>query len=273
MPQTIQYFQDSQIFDEASRLLSNQSRDALAAVYAFVYKARDIANGRDADAAAKKLAEFEAQTVRALEGERAHSLIINNFAKAYSKYTIDPECVEVLFAALRMDTTHTTFTPHEYKIYVAGVGEATALMALKILCYKRAVLYHKLEPEARAFGAAICKINLLLEHGQTHKRHGRMYFPDVTKATFNQVRLAQVLVNVESDFRTARPGISMLPPGTRRAASLIYVYFYEYLRQMRHVTPSDIDAGKVSITNPKLIWLALYTYVAPVRALQRSRLG
>lgn len=259
------------IYADAAHMLGAKNRVAVQAIYDYVELARDIANDKDGQRAGSELAELRRQTEDAVEIGRSLNPVIKAFGEAVRKYKIDQECIEVLFESLYMDTVNTTFTSSEYKRYIAGVGEAVGLMVLRVLCYKRAVLYHKLMPAGRAFGAAICKVNLVLDHGRTHKRHGRMYFPDVTKSTFNQARLAQVIVDIEADFRVARSGIASLPTGTKTAATLLYVYYYELLRQIRTLTPAQIDAGMAKVSPLQKLWFTALCYVAPSKAIMRGQ--
>lgn len=262
--------QHSDIFKESTRLLGVKARSAILAIYDYIEMAREVVNDTNAERAASELADLRRQTEDAIETGRHLNPIVKGFAEAVRMYKIEEECVEALFESLYMDTVNTSFTPGEYRKYITGVGEAVGLMILKVLCYKRAVVYHKLMPAGRALGAAICKVNLLNDHGRTHKRHGRMYFPDVTKSTFNHARLAQIIVDVEADFRVARSGIPGLPPGTKTAIALIYVYYYDLLRQMRALSPAQIDAGQANIGSAKKLFLMARVYIAPMSAIQRG---
>lgn len=260
----------SDIFKDGANLLGAKTRAAVTAIYTYIEAAREVANNKDGERAASELADMRRQTEDAVEHGRHLNPIIRDFAVTVRTYKIEDECIEALFESLYMDTVNTSFTPGEYRKYITGMGEAVGLMVFKVLCYKRAVTYHKLMPVARSLGAAICKVNLVNDHGRTHKRHGRMYFPDVTKSTFNHARLAQVIVDIESDFRAARSGLVSLPPGSRKAVALVYAYYYDLLRQMRSLSPAQIDAGQAKIGTTKKVYLTLYTYVAPGGVIKRG---
>lgn len=264
---------EHQIFIDSLRPLGAKTRTALYSIYAFVDAAQGIANNRDADQALSELNDFRRQTDEVLESGRSSNPILKSFAATCKTYKIDTDCVDELFKSLKMQVTNDTYNVREYKAYIRGAGEAVGVMVLQVLFYKRAVLAHKLTPAARGLGAAICKVMLLQTHGETHKKHGRMHFPDVTKGTFNQARLAQVLVDIESDFRAARSGIPGLPSGTRTAVAVIYVYYYDILGQMRGLSPADIDAGKAKVTSTRKLWLATRTYLAPLSSLERGKLS
>lgn len=262
-----------QIIIDSLRPLGSRARKALYSIYIFVDAAQQLASNKDADQAMAELQEFQKQTEEALETGRSVNPILKDLAETCKTFKIDEECINELFKSLKMQITNSTFTAREYRDYIRGAGEAVGVMCLYVLCYKRAVLAHKLTPAARALGSAICKVSLLLSHGETHKKHGRMHFPDVTKSTFNRARLAEVLVDIEADFRIARSGIPGLPAGTKTAVSLLYVYNYELLRQMRGLTPAQIDAGKAQVSFNKKLWLAIRTYISPMTALERGKLG
>lgn len=261
---------EGNLLKDSARFYAPKTKAAFEAIYDYVALAHEIANDKDKERATKDLADLRRQTEDAIQSGRHLNPIIKQFGVAVRTYKIDEECIEVLFESLYMDTVNTTFTPNEYRKYIMGLGEAVGLMLLKVLCYKRAVLYHKLMPAGRAMGAAICKINLVLDHGRAHKRHGRMYFPDVTKSTFNQARLAQIIVDIEADFRVVRSAIPSFPPGTRTPTTLVYVYYYDLLQQMRHLTPQQIDAGQAKITPLKKYFLLARTYAWPQSALHRG---
>lgn len=260
------------IFIESLRFLGKKSQAALTAVHTFIMTAKDIADNTNAEQAQSELADFYRQTQDALESGRSANPTIKNFAVTARDYQIDEECIEMFFLSLRMETTHGSFSRSEYKKYIAGIGEATGLMVLKVLCHKRDVLYHKLTSNARALGSAICKVLLLQHHGETYRRHERMHFPDVNKTTFNQARMAQVIASAEVNFQTARVGLMALPPGTRGAVAIVYAYHYELLRQMRHLTPAQLDAGKATVSNLRRTWLVAYGYLMPSQVLQRGSL-
>lgn len=262
--------QHSDIFADSAHLLTPKTRTALQAIYDYVEMSREVANDTNGVRAGSELADLRRQTEDAIEHGRHLNPIVKAFAETVRTYKIEEECLLALFESLYMDTVNTTFTPSEYRRYISGSGEAVGLMVLRVLCYKRAVLYQKLMPAGRAMGAAICKVNLLNDHGRTHKRHGRMYFPDVTKVTFNQARLAQVIVDIEADFRVARSAIAALPPASRKAAAVTYVYYYDLLRQMRRLTPKQIDAGQAKINIVKRYILIAYAYIAPAAAIHHG---
>lgn len=260
---------ESNLLKDSASLFGPKTKAAFEAIYDYVELARDVANDLKNERAAKDLADLRRQTEDAIETGRHLNPIVKAFAEVVRTYKIEEECVEALFESLYMDVVNSTFTANEYRKYIQGLGEALGLMALKVLCHKRSVLYQKLIPAGRSFGAAICKINLLLEHGQHHKRRGRMYFPDITKATFNQARLAQIIVDIEADFRVVRSAIPSFPPGSKTAATLVYVYYYDLLQQMRHLTPKQIDAGQAKISPFKRYYLFARTYAWPQSALHR----
>lgn len=260
----------SNLLKDSARIFAPKTKAAFEAIYDYVELACEVANDQKNERAAKDLADMRRQTEDAIETGRHLNPVIKRFAEVVRMYKIDEECIEALFESLYMDVVNSTFTAKEYRKYIQGLGEALGLMALKIICYKRSVLYHKLIPAGRAFGAAICKVDLLLEHGQVHKRRGRMYFPDVTRSTFNQARLAQIIVDIEADFRVVRSAIPSFPPGTKTAATLVYVYYYDLLQQMRHLTPAQIDAGQAKISPYKKYYLLARTYAWPQSALQRG---
>lgn len=263
-------FQHSDIFADSARLLSPKTRSALQAIYDFIEMAREVANDRDSEYATKELAELRRQTEDAIAHGRHLNPMLKEFGLTVRTYKIEEECIAAFFESMHMDTVNTTFTAKEYKKYLNGAGEAVGLMILRVLCYKRAVLYHKLMPSGRALGAAICKVNLLNDHGRTHKRHGRMYFPDITKNTFNQARLAQIIVDIETDFIVARSGVMLLPPSSRKAVAICYAYYYDLLQQMRHLSPSQIDAGRAKIHLLKRWYFVVLGWVAPAKAIQRN---
>lgn len=264
---------EHQIFIDSLRSLGAKTRAALYTIYSFVDAAQSIVSNRDADQALSELHDFRRQTDEALESGRSVNPVLKAFAQTCKTYKLDTDCVDEFFKSLTMQVTNDTYNVREYKAYIRGAGEAIGVMVLQVLCYKRAVLAHKLTPAARSLGAAICKVMLVQTHGETHKKHGRMHFPDVTKGTFNQARLAQVLVDIEADFRMARSGIPGLPSGTRTAVALVYVYYYDLLRQMRSLSPKEIDAGKAKITSGKKLLLAARTMLSPMSALERGKLG
>lgn len=258
------------MFDSSASLLSAKANFAVMTIYDYVEMAHNVANDKDSDYAARELAELRRQTEEAIEHGRHLNPVIKQFAVTVRTYKIDPELVLALFESLYMDVAKSAFRVKDYRKYIAGLGEATGLMVLRVLCYKRAVLYHKLIPAGRALGAGICKIVLLNEHGRTYKKHGHLHFPDITKATFNQARLAQIIVEIEADFRLARATLLQLPPSSKRAAVNIYAIYYDILNQMRQLSPAQIDAGKVEISKTKLKLLRLVTMISPVKILQRG---
>lgn len=257
-------------FQEAIKHATSKSRVAMQAIYTYVTTLQQIVNNKDTEQAAHELGEFRRQTDDALVHGRSLNPIIKDFADAVRTYKIDMECIEALYESLYMDTTHSSYSPAEYKKYILGMGEAVGLMVLRVLCYKRAVVFHKLTPAGRALGAAICKVNLLQDHGRVHKRHGRMHFPEVTKQTFNQARLAQIIVGVEADFRVARTMMDSLPPGTKTVVAYVYLYHYNLLRQMRSLSPAQIDAGQAKISSLRGSYISFISQIAPTGAVQRT---
>ncbi len=258
------------IFAISAQALPAKARQAVLTIYEYVREASAIMQDKDADYALSQLGDMQRQTYEAIEHSRHLNPIIKNFATTVRTYHVDIEYIEALFSSLRMDISSDSFTQQDYRAYVEGRGEALALMVMRVLCYRRAVKFHKCTPGTRALGAAIAKIELLQAHGDMHRQRGRLPFPDITKATFNRARLAQIIVEIEADFRKARQAIADAPPGSKRALTILYSLYYELLIQMRSLSPLQIDKGQAQITNWQKYWIVMLATIRPKLALQRG---
>jgi len=163
-------------FPTASKLLPARVRPAVAAIYAFARHADDLADEGDADADTrlKQLDAWETLLERASNGSAIDQPVFMALTDAISRFNLDPEELEKLLIAFRMDVTiHGYATPDELFFYCKHSANPIGRLMLQ--------LHDIRSGEAIACSDAICTALQLINFWQdisVDLPRGRCYLPE-----------------------------------------------------------------------------------------------
>jgi phytoene/squalene synthetase len=193
------------------------------------------------------LARFRAETFEAIERGFSLHPILNSFQQTARKYHIDVELVEAFFTSMEMDLEEKAYDRESYVNYIYGSAEVVGLMCLHVFCEGNLHLYKRLEPAARALGAAFQKVNFLRDVKADYHSLKRTYFPGIDFDNFTSEMKASVETEIENDFRDAYDGILKLPFKARFGVYVAYKYYLSLFRKIRRVQPSRILEERIRI--------------------------
>ena len=266
-------------FGWATRLLAQDLRPHIAAIYGLVRVADEIvdgpahAAGLDTCARRALLDHLEGEVAMARSGGYSSNLIVHAFARTANQFDIGEDLIEPFFASLRADLTLVRCTQAEFDQYVYGSAEVIGLMCLRVFVKGRGhdgpAQRHQvadLEKGARSLGAAFQKINFLRDLGEDTVVLGRSYFPGVVNGVLDEDQKTKIISSIHADLDAAESAIRLLPRGARPAVTTAWRLFAELTDRLERVAASQLIEKRIRV--PNLIKARIVA-----RALFESRCG
>lgn len=245
-------------FGLATRLLGKNFQGHVENIYALVRVADEIVDGSAAQARElsnqvdpeQLLAEFEAETYRAMETGYSTNLIIHAFAQTARAVGIAKDIVEPFFYSMRQDLTEKEHDQASFEKYVYGSAEVVGLMCLQVF-----VAGHKytddervrLTKGARALGSAFQKVNFLRDLAADFKRLGRSYFPGVDVNNFNEETKQRLVADIDKDLRVSAESLPLLPASARRAVAAAQLLFTKLNHQIGETPAQELITKRISV--------------------------
>lgn len=229
--------QFSSSFSLASRLFPVPTRQAIYDIYGLVRVADEIVDSYRGQDSRQSIDDFETETYSALERGFSSNLVIHAFVLSAKPVGIGRELLQPFFDSMRQDIDN-SYTPAAYQAYIYGSAEVVGLMCLKVFCDADSQLYDKLQPGAKALGAAFQKINFLRDLAEDQQQLGRYYFPVGSYPDFDEATKQTIIKDIQSDLQAARPAIKQLSPTARPAVTAAYNYYNILLKDIT-ATPAE----------------------------------
>lgn len=249
-------------FYKSVSTLDEKIRDDVHAIYGMVRFADEIVDSFHGYEKKELLAEFKADTYKAIERGISLNAVLNSFQLAVNKYQIDLDLIEKFFRSMEMDLIDIEYTQELYEEYILGSAEVVGLMCLKIFVYGDEEQYQKLKPYAMKLGSAFQKINFLRDLKDDWGALGRIYFPnvgDVESLTLeNKLAIEE---EIEQEFLEAYKGVLMLPRSSRFGVYVAYTYYYNLLKKIKAKTVHDLMSQRIRIPNYSKYYLYVKSYL------------
>ena len=256
----------SSSFGLASRLFARSTRIHIYAIYGMVRIADEIVDTYDGHDKAELLESFERDVNAALLRGYSPNPIIQAFTATALHHDIGPDLIDPFFTSMKMDLTKTAFNNDEYATYIYGSAEVIGLMCLKIFCTGDTAAYEALVKGARTLGSAYQKVNFLRDFEADYQQRGRMYFPGVTYASWDERAKQHIVDDIEHEFTTARRSIAKLPRTARASVYLSYLYYRSLLNRLERMSSKQMLENRAHV--PTLLKLGYLLY-APIGARRR----
>jgi phytoene/squalene synthetase len=239
--------QYSSSFSSAIHLLHKDLRGPVFIIYGFVRFADEIVDTFHEHDKALLLAEFKADTYKAIERKISMNPILNSFQLTVNEFNIDLKLVEAFFRSMEMDLHKNEYDLDGYNAYIYGSAEVVGLMCLYVFCNGDQRLYHQLESAAKSLGAAFQKVNFLRDVKADFQGLKRMYFPncDFNNFTHNDKQLIET--DIQKDFDAAFAGIIQLPMKARFGVYVAYKYYYSLFKKIKKLQPQLIMENRIRI--------------------------
>jgi phytoene/squalene synthetase len=249
-------------FYKSVSTLDEKIRDDVHAIYGMVRFADEIVDSFHGYEKEELLAEFKADTYKAIDRGISLNIVLNSFQSAVNKYQIDRNLIEKFFRSMEMDLNPMEYTQELYEEYILGSAEVVGLMCLKIFVYGDEEQYEKLKPYAMKLGSAFQKINFLRDLKDDWTTLGRIYFPNVDNA--EGLTLENKLCiekEIEQEFLEAYQGVLMLPRSSRFGVYVAYTYYYNLLKKIKAKTAQDLMSQRVRLPNYSKYYLYVKSYL------------
>ena len=136
-------------FYKGVSFLDKKIRNDIHAVYGFVRFADEIVDSFHGFEKETLLAEFKADTFKAIERKISLNPILNSFQQTVNLYQIDHELILSFFHSMEMDLNPIKYDNQKYDEYIFGSAEVVGLMCLKVFVFGKEDEYQKLKPFAK----------------------------------------------------------------------------------------------------------------------------
>lgn len=253
-------------FGLASRLLGAEVRSHVENIYALVRVADEIVDGpaaeagNDAEACARILDAFEAETEQAIQLGFSANLVVHAFAATARETGFGAELTAPFFTSMRNDLEQSEHDAESFDTYVYGSAEVVGLMCLRAFVQGRSsdkVTSERLVRGARALGAAFQKVNFLRDLSDDFETLGRSYFPGVDPTSFTDAERDRLVADIDDDLRVSGEIIPLLPNSSRRAVALAHGLFAELNRRLAVTPASELMHTRIRVPNPVKLRIAV----------------
>lgn len=248
-------------FYKGVSFLDKKIRNDIHAVYGFVRFADEIVDSFHGFEKETLLAEFKADTFKAIERKISLNPILNSFQQTVNLYQIDHELILSFFHSMEMDLNPLKYDNEKYDEYIFGSAEVVGLMCLKVFVFGKEDEYQKLKPFAKKLGSAFQKINFLRDLKDDMGDLGRLYFPGIGDNGISTEDKLRIELEIENEFKEALIGIRMLPKSSRLGVYVSYVYYTKLLSKIKKKTIHDLMNERIRISNEKKMILLFKSYV------------
>jgi phytoene synthase len=236
-------------FASAIRLLHADLREPVYNIYGFVRFADEIVDTFHGFDKPALLARFREETYRCIGSGISLNPILHSFQLTVNKYNIDHSLIAAFFNSMEMDLNTGTYDEKGYNEYIYGSAEAVGLMCLHVFCDGNQEQFKKLEPAARALGAAFQKVNFLRDVNADYNFLARTYFPGVDFRNFTVEMKNNIERDIAGDFANAYEGIMGLPWKARFGVYVAYKYYQSLFNKISRVQACHILQQRIRIPN------------------------
>lgn len=252
--------QYSTSFSIGIRFLGARYQKAIYNIYGYVRVADEIVDTFHGYDKATLLQEFRLETDKAIVRGISTNPVLNAFQETVKEYNIPLELIDLFLNSMEMDLSKQNYTQEQYEKYILGSAEVVGLMCLKVFVKGDESHYEELKPYAMKLGAAFQKINFLRDLQADYQDLGRMYFPDVNLAEFNDLAKIQINKEIEHDFKEGFKGIKLLPRESRLGVYIAYVYYYQLFKKIKNTPAHLMLKNRIRIPNLNKYSLFITSY-------------
>ncbi|MBA4168641.1 MAG: phytoene/squalene synthase family protein [Chitinophagaceae bacterium] len=238
-------------FASAIRLLHADLREPVYNIYGFVRFADEIVDTFHNFDKMYLLQQFKEETYRSIASGISLNPVLNSFQLTVNKFNIDHALIAAFFNSMEMDLNNTTYDEQQYNEYIYGSAEVVGLMCLHVFCDGNRTQFKRLEPAARALGAAFQKVNFLRDVNADYNSLARSYFPGVDFRNFTAEMKNDIEGDIANDFDNAYEGIISLPWKARFGVYVAYKYYMSLFNKIKHVQAGRILHQRIRIPNYK----------------------
>ncbi len=248
-------------FSMGIRFLAKKFHNPIYAIYGFVRYADEIVDTFHGYDKRQLLADFKADTFKAIAQGISLNPILNSFQQIVNEYKIDHQLIDTFLYSMEMDLEDHAYDQSLYEKYILGSAEVVGLMCLKVFVAGNEDQYERLKPFAMKLGSAFQKINFLRDYKADTQQLGRIYFPQLQQNELNNQIKKEIESDIQSEFDIAYEGIKMLPRDARFGVYVAYIYYSNLLRKIMNLQPQQIMSERVRIPDKQKYVLFFGSYI------------
>ncbi|WP_111708355.1 phytoene/squalene synthase family protein [Lutibacter citreus] len=249
-------------FSMAVYMLSPKIREAIYSIYAFVRFADEIVDSFHNYDKEDLLDEFEKDYYKSYSQGISLNPILNCFQHTVKKYNITDDLIQSFLKSMKADLKKETYnTVEEYNQYIYGSADVVGLMCLKVFVDGNDEKYKELKYSAMKLGSAFQKVNFLRDLKDDYELLHRSYFPGVNLKELTANEKAEIIADIEADFKEAFIGIKGLPIEAKFGVYTAYVYYKRLLNKLKRTPFNEILNTRIRVSNPMKISLLAKSFV------------
>lgn len=234
-------------FSSSIRLLHKDLRTPVFNIYGFVRFADEIVDTFHDFDKETLLAEFKAETYKAIDQKISLNPILHSFQLTVNEFKIDRQLIDAFLHSMEMDLGKKQYDKSGYEEYIYGSAEVVGLMCLYVFCNGDKSSYEHLKPYACSLGSAFQKVNFLRDLKADFEGLDRMYFPGCDFSNFTQADKLKIEEDIQRDFDHAYEGILQLPLKARFGVYVAYKYYLSLFKKIKKLQPQKILDTRVRI--------------------------
>lgn len=234
-------------FSSSIRLLHKDLRTPVFNIYGFVRFADEIVDTFHDFDKGTLLAEFKAETFKAIDQKISLNPILHSFQLTVNEFKIDRQLIDAFLHSMEMDLGKKQYDKSGYEEYIYGSAEVVGLMCLYVFCNGDQSSYEHLKPYACSLGSAFQKVNFLRDLKADFEGLDRMYFPGCDFTNFTQADKLKIEEDIQRDFDHAYEGILQLPLKARFGVYVAYKYYLSLFKKIKKLQPQKILDTRVRI--------------------------
>ncbi len=249
-------------FSLATKMLAGSIRQDIYNIYGFVRFADEIVDSFHEYDKKDLLDRFEADLEHALTHRISLNPILNSFQETYHRYAMPHHLVAAFMKSMRMDLSKKVYkTEEEYREYIYGSADVVGLMCLCVFVKGDRERYEALKESAMALGSAFQKVNFLRDLKADFDGLERTYFPNTNLLELDEISKAQIVEEIEADFKKGYEGILKLPSESKFGVYMAYRYYSKLLNKLRRLPSMEIRNSRVRVPNYQKVGLLARSYV------------
>ena len=237
-------------FSSAVYMLSPSIRDAIYSIYGFVRFADEIVDTFHGFDKEELINDFEKEYYKAYKAGISLNPILNSFQFTVKENNISDDLIQAFLKSMKLDLIKSDYnSKEEYDDYIYGSADVVGLMCLKVFVKGNNTRYEQLKGEAMRLGSAFQKVNFLRYLKDDNLVLNRNYFPGVDLNSFDEKAKAQIIAEIEEDFRVAYEGIKKLPIEAKFGVYTAYVYYRKLLKKLAKTPCHEIGNARIRVSN------------------------
>jgi phytoene synthase len=237
-------------FATAVRMLAPSIRQDIYNIYGFVRFADEIVDTFHDYNKLELFELFEKDLALAIQNKISLNPILNSFQHTVHKYQIPNSLINAFMKSMKMDLVKTKYaTFEEYNEYIYGSADVVGLMCLKVFVNGDEDKFKKLEQAAMRLGSAFQKVNFLRDIKADYEDLNRNYFPNADLKKFDEESKANIIKEIEADFKAGYEGIVNLPIEAKFGVYTAYIYYKKLLSKLKRTSSVEIRNTRIRVPN------------------------